>query len=237
MRTEEQRLLRAPVLNYHRVHDLDDSFFRVRPATLRLQLEFLLQTGYRPISLSQFLDAHLRERPLPRQAVLITFDDGYEDFLFNAWPILEGLGISSTLFLIEGFIGRWNDWERDGGVRRRHLSRSQIEELLAAGVEIGSHSRTHPNLTQLDEAALLGEIGSSKERLEELFQVKIRAFAYPGGHHCLQVRRMTAEYYELGFAASAPSCSAQGDPYSLPRFDPSFCKNLEQFERMLLELS
>jgi peptidoglycan/xylan/chitin deacetylase (PgdA/CDA1 family) len=226
------RVPRMPVLSYHHVHDGEDSFFRAMPQTLRAQLELLLAEGYVPISTEQLIG--LKGAPSPSTpTVVVTFDDGYEDFLLHAWPILEALAIPATLFVVADHIGGWNDWDSIRWARHRHLDLDQLTALRAEGVTIGSHSCSHRLLAYLDDAALDSELGESQRVLQERLGAPVRTFAYPGGHVDPRVRVATARYYDLGFATTTDSSQATSDPYLIPRFDPCFYGDLDKFRREL----
>lgn len=225
-----------PVLNYHHVHDEAESFFRVTPATLRAQMEFLLGAGYRPIDL-QALITLKGATSVNEKYALVTFDDAYDDFLANVWPVLKPLQIPTTLFVISDYIGDWNDWDPIRESRRRHLDRAQLQYLRDEGVTLASHSRTHLPLVALGERPLLSEIRDSKRALEQLFETPIRALAYPGGHVNQRVRDVTAAHYELGFATTTDATARFCDAYLIPRFDPSFCADLSAFQDELTKQS
>jgi peptidoglycan/xylan/chitin deacetylase (PgdA/CDA1 family) len=144
------------------------------------------------------------------------------------------LQIPATLFVISDFIGGWNDWDTIRVSRRRHMDHRQLKELQAEGLAIGSHSCTHLSLTYVDRATLLSEIRGSKHALAEMLGVPIRTFAYPGGDVDDRVRDMTARHYDLAFATSLQRKGTFGDPYLIPRFDPSFCRGLNDFRRKLV---
>lgn len=120
---------RVRILTYHRIAepdaepDLDPGLISAAPADFRDQME-LVAARYHPISLDELLTAHLDRRPLPRGAVLVTFDDGYRDFATNAWPILRELGIPAVLFVPTRFPGgtdRGFWWDRLHSALRRTL--------------------------------------------------------------------------------------------------------------------
>jgi len=209
------------ILNYHHVHDGPDGAFRITPEKFRSQMEALLAQWYVPITLETLLDAR-RGGPLPAHAILVSFDDGYQDFVLHAWPVLRALHVPATLFVIADAIGGVNDWDDLPGPPHRHLSAEQLRTLVREGCSFGSHSRSHPMLTRVDAARLHEEVAGSRAVLESLLEVPVRAFAYPGGHRDERVKNVVAAHYEMAFATDVP---AAGDPYDAPRFDPSFCRN------------
>ena len=131
----------------------------------------------------------MRELYLARNAgeatglVGVTFDDGYEDFLDVAVPTLEKLGFSATVFVVAGMLGAENTWEHSGGRRPqlRLLGADGVREVSERGMEIGSHSITHPRLTGLDSETLLREVGDSLPMLSEVVNAPVEGFSYPYG--------------------------------------------------------
>src|SRR4028118_236768 len=97
----------------------------------------------------------------------LTFDDGYEDFLDAAVPALEKLGFSATVFVVAGMLGSENTWEHGGGPRPqlRLLGADGVREVSERGMEIGSHSVTHPRVSGLGPGARLCEAGGSRPLL------------------------------------------------------------------------
>ncbi|MDQ5822904.1 MAG: polysaccharide deacetylase family protein [Chloroflexota bacterium] len=221
-----------PVLHYHHVHDEEESFFRVTTQVLRAQLELLLAEGYIPLHPDRL--GGLKGGPLPGERyVLVTVDDAYENFLLHAWPVLKSLQVPVLLFVVSDYIGGWNDWDSIRLSRHRHLGLDQLRFLQEEGVVIGSHSRTHPILALLDDAALQNEIGGSRVVLEELLGRPVSTFAYPGGHVDQRIRELTARNYDLGFATDREHGGSFCDPYTIARIDPSFFWDLDNFRAEL----
>lgn len=129
---------RVAILVYHRIDesgaepDLDPGLVSATPADFRAQME-IIAARYHAISLADLLAAHSESRPLPRRAVLLTFDDGYLDFAANAWPILRALGLPAVLFVPTRFPdgatqGFW--WDR----LHSALARTREQEIEVGGL-------------------------------------------------------------------------------------------------------
>lgn len=118
-----------------------------------------------------------------RGLVGLTFDDGYEDFLSTALPTLETLGFSATLFVVAGMLGEENTWEHRGGprIRLRLLDADGVREISERGMEVGSHTVTHPRLSGLDTEMLAREVGDSSQMLGEIVGTPVEGFSYPYG--------------------------------------------------------
>jgi peptidoglycan/xylan/chitin deacetylase (PgdA/CDA1 family) len=118
-----------------------------------------------------------------RGLVGLTFDDGYDDFLSTALPALETLGFSATVFFVAGMLGEENTWEHRGGPRPqlRLLEADGVREVSERGMEVGSHTVTHPRLSGLDPEMLAREVGDSRRMLGEIVGTPVEGFSYPYG--------------------------------------------------------
>lgn len=189
---------RALVLAYHGVGDVDDEIDPARLVVagddLASQLGLLLRLRYRFATAEELLAPN---RPQRRTAVL-TFDDGWSSWLTDVVPLLRRLGVRATFYVCPGLWGRQHPDVR-GGVGRL-LDEAGVRALLSAGMELGSHTMTHPNLTRLDDGALGRELAESKAAVEALTARPCRTLAYPYGAHDDRVTLAAeAAGYELAF--------------------------------------
>jgi len=168
-----------------------------------------------------------------RPRVAITFDDGYEDNHREAFPLLTSHGFPATFFITTGLVDRdelalarlrraWGP--REGSLRP--ISIEQLREMDSAGMAFGAHSKTHPNLRMLDEIALVNEIAGSRDRLEEILQRRVSAFAYPFGDARFHISATAvAVAATSGFTTAATidyrGVSRTTDPLLIPRFPVS----------------
>lgn len=115
-------------------------------------------------------------------SVCLTFDDAYQSFYDVVFPTLKERNIPATLFVITDYVGRTNDWDVTLGLnRRKHLDWTQIRELSTAGVEIGSHTATHRDLTRLSDENRRRELYASQKDLEDQLGMEITSLAVPFG--------------------------------------------------------
>jgi peptidoglycan/xylan/chitin deacetylase (PgdA/CDA1 family) len=152
-----------------------------------------------------------------RGLVGLTFDDGYEDFLHTALPTLESHGFSATVFVVAGMLGKENSWEHRGGPRPRLrlLGADGVREISERGMEVGSHTMTHPRLSGLDREVLVREIGDSRQILSEIVGTPVDSFCYPYGdldEAAVQVVRETGYAY-----ACAAKKQVENTIYDWPR--------------------
>jgi peptidoglycan/xylan/chitin deacetylase (PgdA/CDA1 family) len=168
-----------------------------------------------------------------RGLVGLTFDDGYENFLQAALPVLENLGFTATVFVVSGMLGEENDWQHyyEPKPRLRLLAADGVREIAARGMEVGSHSMTHPKLTGLDPELLDREVGESHRILNELLDQPIEGFSYPyGSLDGTAVRAV----HRAGYAyACAVYEEDRSDKYSLPRIPVTERDNLLRFAAKL----
>lgn len=156
----------------------------------------------------------------PERNVFLTFDDGFRDVFEHALPILREHGFRAMLFLVADLIGKTNEWQqRAGDVVEPLMDEGQIREWLAAGHEIGSHTRTHPHLTRLPPEEAREEIVASKKKLEDRFGVAVEHFCYPYGDWNPAVRDLVAAAgYRSACTTEAGVNWDEGSALALRRF-------------------
>ncbi|PSB45447.1 glycosyl transferase family 2 [Cyanosarcina cf. burmensis CCALA 770] len=175
---------RLPILMYHRVAPDGSpatSRYRVTPQAFAEQLRYLHDAGFYSVTLDDWYAAMATKTALPGRAVLITFDDGYQDFLTYAQPVLKQYGFSATVFLVADRIGQTNCWDSFYGEDLPLLSWEEIRQLQAEGVEFGSHTASHRPLTGLSLAEVVSEAARSRTILQQGLGHSPKAFAYPYG--------------------------------------------------------
>jgi peptidoglycan/xylan/chitin deacetylase (PgdA/CDA1 family) len=171
-----------PVLAYHKVTSFELGGTWMPPARFVLQIDSLLDGGFRFIDEEAFLETVEGKRRGSAREVLITFDDGYRELLDHAIPALERRGIPALVFLISDFAGRENEWELGlPGRRFRHLDWDEIRDLSGRGFTFGSHTCTHRDLTRISLEAVREELVLSRRIIEEHLHRPVRSLSYPFG--------------------------------------------------------
>ena len=208
-----------PILMYHEIARRPEttSSLAVPPEAWAAQLAYLSAEGYRTVTAGELAAALAAGAELPGRTVVLTFDDGYEDFHHRALPMLTRYGFTATVFVTTG-------WVRDSGPlpggRRpgRMLSWSQIEEAASAGIEVGAHSCRHPQLDQLPGKQLREELRASKAGLEDRLGATVAGVAYPYGYSNASVRKLARDAgYAYGCAVGNAMVTRESDPFALPR--------------------
>ena len=173
----------VPILGFHAVVP-SPGHLDVSPEQFAAQLDALAAAGFHTVSLGQVLDHLERATPLPARPIVLTFDDGTADAFTCVLPLLRARGMTATFFVVSSWLGadaasRRREPASDGEVARPELTWPELRALRDAGMEIGSHSRTHPRLPELTDEAALEEMVSSKRELESGLGIPVLLFAYP----------------------------------------------------------
>jgi peptidoglycan/xylan/chitin deacetylase (PgdA/CDA1 family) len=175
------------VLSYHAVSKTWPAALSVTPEHFEGHMRHLVAAGYTGTTFSDAVSTSGSDK-----TVAVTFDDGYRSVLTLALPILRRLGLPATVFVPTDFVGSGKpmSWPGiDGWMGGEHerellpLSWEELRDLTASGWEIGSHTCSHPYLTQLDDAGLADELRRSRERCETMLETPCRSLAYPFGDH------------------------------------------------------
>jgi peptidoglycan/xylan/chitin deacetylase (PgdA/CDA1 family) len=212
-----------PVLMYHRVADTSPEAlrrYRVTPDRFEAQLAYLRRHGYHGVTVGDWRDAIAARRPLPGRAVLLTFDDGYRDFLTHAWPLLRQYGFPATVFVVADAVGGAAVWDRAYGEPAPLLSWPEIRGLRDAGVSFGSHTADHRPLTALSAADVLREGARSRVLIERELGEPVTTLAYPYGDCDPAVRRLMAACgYDAGLTTQSGLSGLADDPMAIPRVE------------------
>jgi peptidoglycan/xylan/chitin deacetylase (PgdA/CDA1 family) len=173
------------VLCYHALSPTWDAALSTTPQLFERQLSTLVRRGYRGATFTEAVMAPPAERVL-----CVTFDDAYRSVDRLARPILDRLQLPATVFAPTDQIGaegplRWSGIDRwIGGPHESELTPMSWQELRALvdhGWEIGSHTGSHPHLTQIDDASLESELTRSKAACEGELNAPCMSLAYPYG--------------------------------------------------------
>ncbi|CAO0821816.1 Polysaccharide deacetylase family protein [Desulfarculales bacterium] len=210
----------CPVLMYHHITDQLNGTplakLRVTPRRFACQLNFLLDHDYVALPLSRALSQV--QTGNRSKIVAITFDDGYQDFYDQAWPLLEERGMTATVFLVTGALddqNRW-DWEK-GEPCAGIMSREQVRELDALGVEFGGHTHRHKNLSQLEERGLRLEVTECQKAISDILGRPAKAFSYPYG---LVNQQTIKAVHRAGFSFACTTWPGMFTPDSNPLMVP-----------------
>jgi peptidoglycan/xylan/chitin deacetylase (PgdA/CDA1 family) len=204
----------APVLAYHHVERaLGFPATKITAGQFEAQMLELKRRDYRALTPDQFMA--LGSDPTGK-SVLVTFDDSYESAFHNAVPLLRSLEYTATFFIIAGYIGRKSGWDVSFG-SSMHMTEEEIRKTRELGFSLGSHTLTHPDLTQVAGARLREELSGSKKLLEDQFGQEIKYLAYPFGRYNERIKEAVRDAgYAGAFTISRPIRQKTFDPFCIP---------------------
>lgn len=212
----------AIVVTFHRVNNVTVGDGLTCGVKLFEEYCRFFASHFRVVSLRRLVEKMDRSEPLDRK-VAITFDDGYRDNYEYAAPVLKRIGLPATFFVVTDYIGSdvvaW--WDEKISVRQPWMTWNQVRELCREGFDIGTHTRTHPDMGKIGGAQAQDEILGSRLALEEKLSRPVDLFAYPYGRE----DQMTEANREIVRAAGLRCCcscfgginSRGGNPFHLRR--------------------
>jgi peptidoglycan/xylan/chitin deacetylase (PgdA/CDA1 family) len=192
----------------------------------REELDYLEQHDYHVIALADLVAYLDGERAsLPPRAVVITVDDGWLCAYTEIFPELRRRKMPWTLFVYPKIVGRG----------AHALTWAQIAELAAAGVDVESHTETHPFLTQLDDAQLERELAGSKATIEQKTRKRVRFLAYPyGDYDDAVIADSKNDGYEAAVTTRRAPVTCATPPLALTRYLVHHDTTMEEFRRFLV---
>jgi peptidoglycan/xylan/chitin deacetylase (PgdA/CDA1 family) len=170
-----------PILVYHHVRPGSTSTLFVSPEEFDKQLEYLQYYSFHTISFADLADYFEKGKPLPQRPVIISFDDGWENQFEYGFPILQKYHDTATFYVVTDYLDHEN-----------FMTTEQLKTMVAAGMSIGCHTRSHPYLTSLGRQRAWDEIAGAKAILEA-DGFNIDTFAYPYGAYNARIVDIVAE--------------------------------------------
>lgn len=205
----------VPILMYHRINVAGPSTpavsrgLTVDPVDFARQMSWLKRRGYRTVTQRELFDALFRGRPLGRRPILITFDDGYRDVFFKAAPVLSRHGFRATAYVVSGRISNGDP---------SFLTWPMLRALERRGIEIGSHTVSHADLTRLSTQRAYGELVTSRRALERALGHPVQSLAYPFGRYDARVVELARRAGYLLATTTRPGVrQSAGAPLELRR--------------------
>lgn len=219
----------VPILMYHYVDEEPpdagpySAGLTVKTEDFAAQMEYMRENGYHTVDLGEIFLAMAGERELPPRAVALTFDDGGVDNYTRAFPILKQHGFKATFFVITESVGRLGqmDW-------------SMLREMALAGMAIGSHTVSHPDLTDLEPTDLMAELVDSRGAIGKEIGVVPYALSYPAGaYDAAVIEAARAAGYRVAVTTNK---GEEGNPtgvFEMKRRRVHPTTSLEAFARLL----
>jgi peptidoglycan/xylan/chitin deacetylase (PgdA/CDA1 family) len=219
--------MKSCILTYHSL-DASGSVISLSPSRFQEQMASLARTGINVVPLSRIREC--------AGAVALTFDDGFQNFYEHAFPVLRKYGFPATVFVVTGFCGGKNNWPSQPAAPPVPvlplMSWSELREIAAAGIELGSHTVTHPRLGAASGEELEKELQVSQSTLEDRVGKGVSTFAYPYGETSPFVRSVTRRFYPIACGTKLAYLSPDSDAAELPRLDTFYLQKQIWFERL-----
>jgi peptidoglycan/xylan/chitin deacetylase (PgdA/CDA1 family) len=219
----------VPILMYHYIRvnpvasDHAGFVLSVSPADFEEQIRFLWSHGYNSVSMADVREHVRNGKELPRKPIAITFDDGYDDAYTAALPVLQRYHMTATFYIITGFLDR-----------PRYMTWDQVITMDRAGMEIASHTVSHPGLPSLGYDAKAYQLTASELALETRLGHPVLDFCYPGGQLDVSTEQAVIRAGYLSATTTAFGYATPGDdPFRLPRVRVSGGEGLVQFAKLL----
>jgi len=214
-----------PVLMYHKIPDQNlNSQHKIFVTTSNFEkhLKFYKNNGFQTLTFNDLLDFSKGLKPIsdfPKKPLLLTFDDGYEDNLKNAAPLLIKYGFKAQVFLLAHNEVSYNSWDEQNEIHGdKIISGPDRFKWNHSPFEIGSHGLKHDRITQMSEKAALYELIESKRLLEHEFKTPVHVFAYTFGDTSEQAAKL-AEIagYEFAVNTDTGGLAITENPYQIFR--------------------
>jgi peptidoglycan/xylan/chitin deacetylase (PgdA/CDA1 family) len=174
----------VPILMYHHIDDISrHGTNNVLVENFARQMEFLHKYNYNVISLDELVEGIRSKRRFPKNSVVITFDDGYENNYTHAYPYLKKYDFKAIIFIPPDSVGEEN-----------FLSWGQIRQMLEDDIAFGSHTRSQAYLPDIqNRKRLLDEIAGSKRIIESELKVPVDYFCYPVGGFNEEIKKIVRD--------------------------------------------
>lgn len=203
-----------PVLMYHAIEEnpwgLEQLF--VRTSEFEKQIKYLSDNGYTPIIFDDLINYESYKNP-----ILITFDDGYSDNYYNAYPILKKYNFKAVVFLIVNNLDS-----------PRYLSKEQIKEMKDI-VSFQSHTLNHLELDKINGKTLENECALSKSEIEELTGIPVNTLSYPFGHYTQTTINTVSRYYDYAVTIRTGYYNKNNNNYQIKRIRIQRSDTLKNF--------
>ena len=215
----------VPILTYHYIRinpvatDKVGFTLSVPPDAFAEQMAYLHYSGWATITVAQLMSAMSGNTPLPAHPVVLTFDDGHDDFVTKAMPILLHYGFVGVSYVVPGFLGHTS-----------YMTVTQVKQADAAGMVIGAHTVDHVALARVPLALATAQINACRQMLEQILGHPVLDFAYPyGSYDNAVIALVRAAGYRDAVTTVEGRTQFLSSPFTLYRIGIGGGENLEAF--------
>jgi len=213
------------LLAFHDISkNLDLSITSISPNKFKRLIEYLAFLDYRGVGITDLKNEN---------DIGLTFDDGWQSFYTNAFPILQKYNFKATVFIVSGYVGKKSSWDYK---KKDHLSWQEIKILADEGIEMASHSVNHVDLRYLDDNQLEYEVSGSKKQIEDKLGKPVKHFSYPFGRYNRRViEAVKRAGYENAFALGTGDNDFAVSRHCVYLYDTPYSINMKMFRDSWLE--
>jgi peptidoglycan/xylan/chitin deacetylase (PgdA/CDA1 family) len=222
------RQLSVPILMYHNIANIPPGSNQLQKGLtvstndFEQQLNYLEEKGYQTVLMSDLFKALYHGYKLPLKPIILTFDDGYNNAYYNAFTILKKYKSKGSFYIITSLIGQPG-----------RLSWNEIKDMNNQGMEIGSHTMNHPDLSGQSSDIIISESGNSKTIIEDKIGRKIYSFCYPAGAYRPEFFDILKNQgYLLTLTTHNGTIEDSNHPFELPRIRIPGGITLDSFKNM-----
>lgn len=225
-------MTRLPVLTYHAI-EVSSSPLAVSPAAFSETMKRLSQAGWHTLSDADILGG-LTRGEWPERSFVIHFDDGFASVQQRAWPLLQDLGFTATVYVVTDWVGRTNDWPGQPPTvpRWRLMDWDDLGALVAEGATLGAHTANHPRLPLLTRDAQEHEIGRSVDAVRRATGRAPLTLAYPYGATDAAVSAIALGHVEAAYGTRLSYVSPASARAELPRIDACYLADGRRADRL-----
>jgi peptidoglycan/xylan/chitin deacetylase (PgdA/CDA1 family) len=240
--SQSDQRYRIPILMYHSIsnsksHGIHPYYeTATAPLLFEMHMKFLYENGYHLVDLHNLPNYFTKSAAEANKRVVISFDDGFKDFLTDAFATLQLYGFSATVFLPTGFMG-------EKGLKfkgKECLSWENVRDLHAKGIQFGSHTMNHLMLYGREDSEIESELARSKEKIEMEIGTPIGSFSYPYAFpeqdkdFLVRLRKLlTRNGYSIGVTTKIGLASRNDDIFFLKRLPLNSFDDLAFFKAKL----
>mgnify|MGYP002854074246 CR=1 FL=1 len=200
----------VPILTYYQVNDIDQNARTLTVEQFDAQMKYLVDNGYNILTPTELLDAWQSGGDIPKNSVVITFDDGHIDVYKNVFPILKKYNVKATFFLTTDFVNLYPNY----------VTWDQLREMQASGlVDIESHTLNHKRLTEIrSRDKIWDQLYGSRQAIEWYMKKPANFIAYPDGKYTVEAEDISKEAgYRAAFTTNYGLAFNEPDAYVFDR--------------------